>query len=318
MGPSHSWFYGHLLEPVNQAINTTTDLTVESLTATDINASTINTSLINVSNVSATDITIDTIDGITANISTINSSTCNASEGVFPALTTITINTIYANSQVYNTSSLNASEIYADGLITDGNMSCVELEADTINCSTTNISTANISTLNVSDFGTTNNLVGKSANYGRQRTTELDPPDADTVVYYDFNTESYANADLFTYTTPIASSTSGFRCLKAGWYRFQYSIHVLSKYGDRVQWLTRPILNNTPTTIGYGYAYTRGANYQFAWEGNCTSGGLIEFAVDDYFKIDALVAKSDNTFGDTFQYLVFGISNTISFEYLGV
>ena len=55
MGPSHSWFYGHLLEPVNQAINTTTDLTVESLTATDLNASTINTSLINVSAFGSTD-----------------------------------------------------------------------------------------------------------------------------------------------------------------------------------------------------------------------------------------------------------------------
>jgi len=161
-------------------------------------------------------------------------------------------------------------------------------------------------------------LIGKSANYGRGRTTELDPPDADTVVYYNFTTENYPNAELFTYTTPTPSATSGFRCRKAGWYRFSYSIHVLSKYGDRVQWLTRPILNNTPTALGYAYTYTRGANYQYAWEGNYTSGGLIELSVDDYFKIDILVAKGDATYGDNFQWLVLGISNSISFEYLGV
>jgi len=138
----------------------------------------------------------------------------------------------------------------------------------------------------------------------------------DTIVYYDFEDELYANADLFTYTTPTPSATSGFRCRKAGWYRFAYSISVLSRYGNRVQWLGRPRLNNN-NSIGNSYAYTRGADYQYAWEGNCASGALIELAVDDYFKIEFIVAKNDSTYGDNFEWLLFGFSNSISFEYLG-
>jgi len=45
---------------------------------------------------------------------------------------------------------------------------------------------------------------------------------------------------------------------------------------------------------------------------------LIELSVDDYLKIDFLVAKNDSTYGDNFEWLFFGISNSISFEYLGV
>ena len=80
----------------------------------------------------------------------------------------------------------------------------------------------------------------------------------------------------------------------------------------------RTVVNNNPTIIGHSYAYTRGADYQYAWEANCTSGGLIELSVDDYLKIDFLVAKNDSTYGDNFEWLIFGISNNISFEYLGV
>ena len=65
MGPTHSWFYGHLLEPTNQAINTTTDLTVLSLTATDINASSINVDLGN----------FTTVDSDVGNIITLNTTT---------------------------------------------------------------------------------------------------------------------------------------------------------------------------------------------------------------------------------------------------
>jgi len=281
--------------------------TFGNMSCIELEAETINSSTVNFSQVNASSITSD--GGHYTSFTTLFAFITSDTPGEPPAVLKKVVDNVrlYAgNTTQPGTISLSTDNVSYPFLF-DGNLNLATIA---------NISTANISTLNVSAFGTTNNLVGKSANYGRQRTTELDPPDTDTVVYYDFTTESYANADLFTYTTPTPSATSGFRCRKAGWNRFAYSIHVLSKYGDRVQWLARPILNNTPT-IGYSYVYTRGANYQCAWEGNCVSGGLIEFAVGDYFKIDVLVAKSDNTYGDNFQWLVFGVSNTISFEYLG-
>jgi len=288
MGSTHSWFYGHLLEPINQSITSTTDLTINTLNATSINSS-------------------------TTNSSTINSSNINSSVGTFPILNTTTINTHYANSIVYNTSSLNSSSIYVDGLITTfGNMSCVILES-----STANISTINTSLINISEFGITNNLIGKTANYGRQRTTQEDPENTDTVFYYDFTEELYPNTELFTYTTPAGPAATGFRCRKAGWYRYAYSVYVLSRYGNRVQWRGRTRKNNGDATAD-SFAYTRGADYQYVWEANCTSTSLIQLEVDDYLKIEFQVSKNDSTYGDNFEWLFFGPSSNISFEYLGI
>jgi len=80
--------------------------------------------------------------------------------------------------------------------------------------------------------------------------------------------------------------------------------------------MARPKLNNN-ISIGNSYAYTRGADYRYVWEANCASGGLIQLAVDDYFKLEFLVSKNDTSYGDDFEWLLFGFSNSISFEYLG-
>jgi hypothetical protein len=309
MGPTHSWFYGHLIEPINQSINTTTNLIVESLTTTDIN----------VSNVSVTDITTTTIDGQTANISTLNSSTCNASAGIFPILTTITINTRYANSQVYNTSSLNASAIYADGLITTfGNMSCVELEVETINASTANSSTINVSTINTSAFG--GNLVGKSSVYSRVTTSQFYSPPGTTTEYVNFQAEVYANTDLFTYVTPVdGGANEGFICQKAGYYKIDYSVQCFSiNYQNRIQWLMIPILNNT-NTDGKSQGYTRAGvlGAGFVWACNCTSSMVLFFEVNDYFGLKIKCAKNDTTADDNFDSTGIDIGSTCNFQYLG-
>jgi len=199
---------------------------------------------------------------------------------------------------------------------TGTDLTVLSLDTPTVNVSTLNCSTANVSTLNVSAFGSTGNLVGKLANYGRLRTTQQDPVNTDTVVYYDFNTESYANDELFTYSFPSGSAATGFRCRKAGWYRYSYSIYVLSRFGNRVQWRGRTRVNNADA-VADSFCYTRGADYQYAWEGNCASGGLLQLAVDDYLKIEFQVAKNDSSYGDNFEWLFFGPSSSISFEYLG-
>ena len=313
MSATNSWFYGYLLEPTNVAITSTSDLTVLSLNTPTANVSTLNCSTGAFTDISSQNLSVN-------NVSTYNMTSYAQSASYYYAPSD---NLAYAPATIFKTANI----LRLNGGNTAVGPGYIHLSVDNVSfpvqfngnlnvATTANVSTANISTINVSTFGTTNNLVGKSANYGRQRTTQQDPPNTDTVVYYDFTDESYANAELFTYSLPSGSAATGFRCRKAGWYRFSYSIYVLSRFGTRVQWRGRTRINNADS-IADSFCYTRGADYQYAWEGNCASGGLLELAVDDYLKIEFQVAKNDSSYGDNFEWLFFGPSSSISFEYLG-
>lgn len=182
-----------------------------------------------------------------------------------------------------------------------------------------NISTTNTSTLNVSAFGATNNLVGKSSIYSRYTSAQVQPGSV-TTYYHHFQSERYANTDLFTYVTPTnGSANQGFICQKAGFYKIDYSIICFSvNYQNRVQWYVRPTLNNV-VQVGRSWGYSRagvlGSGY--VWSCNCTATIVLEMAVNDYFSFYLQVAKNDTSVGDDFNSLGLDAGSVCTMQYLG-
>ena len=296
----YAWWYGYLLEPTNVAINAGTDLTVATIGATTVNTSQFNTSYFNAIGAN--------VDSFTSDFVFINSDTGSAPAVLKKVADDVRL---YAgNTTAPGTISLSVDNV-SYPLTFDGDLQLA---------TAANISTINCSTINTDGFGATNNLVGKSSIYSRYTSSQVQPGGI-TIYYQNFQSETYANTDLFTYVTPTnaGSAGQGFVCQKAGYYKIDYSIICFSvTYYNRVQWYIEPLLNNA-VQVGRSWGYSRSGvvNNGYVWSCNCGATIVLNFNVGDYFGFRVRVAKNDSTIGDDFNSLGLDSGSVCTLQYLG-
>ena len=165
VAPSHSWFYGHKLQPENNTVSVTTDLTVANL-----NASTVNGDISN--NLAAgSNITLNTTNGIT---------TISAAAGLTHPLNISTINV----SVAANISTATISTLTVQAQMTAGNVSFTNISAS----GDLTVSTINTSLINSSHVNIYNASVEQTFEFAPGSTFKMDNSVGDSVFLYNDST----------------------------------------------------------------------------------------------------------------------------------
>ena len=148
-------------------------------------------------------------------------------------------------------------------------------------------------------------------------------PGTVTSYYPRFQTATTTNSDIYSYSTPSASSNTGFKLLKAGKYKISYTINWVNQtYNNRVNYFTRIMKhssaitpNETEISGTRSFAYSRDANFVKYATTTCTS--VIDVSANEYIKIMTQVSKNDADFNDSFTGIAYLQDSTIVIEYFG-
>jgi hypothetical protein len=148
-------------------------------------------------------------------------------------------------------------------------------------------------------------------------------PGTVTSYYPIFQTATTTNSNIYSYSTPSASSNTGFKLLKAGKYKISYTINwVNQSYNNRVNYFSRIMKHSSAITPSQteisgtrSFAYSRDANFVKYATTTCTS--VIDVSANEYIKIMTQVSKNDTDFNDSFDGIVYLQDSAIVIEYLG-
>ena len=270
MAPLHSWFYGYLLQPKNNTIDTTTNLTINNLTATgSVSADDANILAITSPLISSDVITSTTsISTVTAYIST-----ANITDG---DITNLNANNVLSNTT--NTTNI----ITEDANISD--LTCSAANISDLTCSTANITNLTCSTLNYTPkmFYATYSATSALAN---------------TILVLNPGTISINNS--YGYTNGVITVPD------SGFYRISAQINYQNNTTLRMCGELAGLINGTELqAYPKGYSYARGAN-----EGRFASSGfqdwLIELTAGNNIRFFFTVALGTST---TFNGTLTGIT----------
>ena len=270
MAPAHSWFYGYLLQPKNNTIDTTTNLTINNLTA----AGSITADDANILAITSPLISSDVITSTTS-ISTVTAyiSTANITDG---DITNLNANNVLSNTT--NTTNI----ITEDANISD--LTCSAANISDLTCSTANITNLTCSTLNYTPkmFYATYSATSALAN---------------TILVLNPGTISINNS--YGYTNGVITVPD------SGFYRISAQINYQNNTTLRMCGELAGLINGTELqAYPKGYSYARGAN-----EGRFASSGfqdwLIELTAGNNIRFFFTVALGTST---TFNGTLTGIT----------
>ena len=356
MAPKHSWWYGHLLQPENNTVGITTDLTVATLNAdlvgatemvsTLITSGFMNTGILTATTVngdisnnldSGNNINLVTVAGVTTINAQIPSSYTNLTINNLTS-TAITTNTLTATTvtgdisnnlsagtditlnTVAGVTTINAQipSSYTD--LTINNLTSTSITTEDINTSNASINNATITTADIINLS--NPLVGASRYYSRRQTTSQTPGDTNQNYYSNYNLLVADNPHV-TWATPnnaTGGANTGFIIQTAGIYRIEYTFvaHSVS-YNNRIGWFTRLYKNGVTFDADQyeTFIYTRGDQTSFAQWGSANTFCIVTLAVGDYIHTRTNVAKNSPIHNNDWTGIEAGWGGTCSFEYLG-
>lgn len=153
--------------------------------------------------------------------------------------------------------------------------------------------------------------------------SSLTPNSTLTEYYAEFPTENIINSDIFEYSQPTASSNSGFKLKKAGYYKVTYCVQWENEsYNNRVNYKIDLVKHSsaiTPTRTDIdgsrSYSYSRASTVvKFATNNNTV---IINVSANEYIKLLCVVSKNTSSFGSNFSGLKQKGNGAVTIEYLG-
>jgi len=299
MRPTAAMFFGFLLQPENNTVTATTNLSIQNLSVSnDITALEVRGTAI-VSSPILEGGFVDTLTGDITNLSSTNISLTNAT-----LATSLTgAGNINITGDIQTTGVINGATLTGD---IGGNLAAgtgIQLATVTGVTTITNLSPYQLPISRV--FAA--------------RTTALQQPNPSGNNYYtDYNQIDQTSSHVNYVAVPISTgaTNTGAIIQTAGTYKITFTQQVYNNsYPNRVSWWSRATKNNT-VTGAQTFIYTRSDQTQWAQYGSNSVTWIETCAVNDYLQVWSVVAKNSPLYNNNWSGLRGGIGSMLVIELL--